>query len=90
MSATAESAGFMCHGKFARLKLDIVALHAYIMHRLQVESPFQITSRSARKAQFGGQRDRPLSTIEIPVKGRHDGSCHGDLRHLFRIPTCRF
>jgi len=39
----------MCHDKFARLKLDIVALQAYIMHRLQVESPFQTISRSARK-----------------------------------------
>lgn len=80
----------MCHGKFARLKPDIVAVHAYIMHRLQVESSFQTISRSARKAQSGDQRDRPLSTIEIPVTRRHDSGCHRHLRHLFRVPTCRF
>jgi hypothetical protein len=69
---------------------DIVALHAYIMRRLQVESSFQTTSRSAREAQSGEHRDRPLSTIEIPVARRHDSGCHGHLRHLFPVSASRF
>ena len=60
------------------------------MHRLQVESSFQTTSRSARKAQPGEHRDLPLPTIEIPVARRYDSGCHGHLRHLFRVSASRF
>jgi len=59
------------------------------MHRLQVESSFQTTSRSARKAQSGEHRDRPLSTIEISVARRHDSGCRGHLCHLFRVSASR-
>ena len=60
------------------------------MHRLQVELSSQPTSRSAPEAQSGEHRDRPLSTIEIPVARRYDSGCHGHLRHLFRVSASRF
>ena len=77
-------------GNIARHLPDIVALHAYILLRLRVELPFHTTSRSARKAQSGDQRDRPLSTIEIPVTRRHDSGRRGHLCHLFRVSASWF